>query len=152
MSQAKASWKSELEDRNTSQLLRMPYEAFIQRLFERMKEAGFADIHPAHAIVFQHLGREEMRVTELAERSQFTKQYVGRLAAELESLGYLERTDDPSDGRARLVRLSRRGKELTSVAERAIVEIEDDWSRRVGSDRYAELRGLLSDLILSLDA
>jgi DNA-binding MarR family transcriptional regulator len=141
---------SDLERQNTSQLLRLLYEAFIRRLFERLAELGFGDIHPAHAIVFQHLGRDGMRVTELAERAQLTKQYVGRLVAELEALGYLERASDPSDGRARLVRLSPRGEEVTSVAERAIAEIEHDWSRRVGPERYAELRSLLVDLSAAL--
>src|SRR5690348_12096346 len=73
----------DLERQNSSQLLRMPYEAFIGVLFEHLARAGYADIHPAHAIVFQLLPAEGARITALAERAQLTKQYLGRLVADL---------------------------------------------------------------------
>ncbi len=141
-----------LEQQNTSQLLRMPYQAFIARLFESLAAAGYADIHPAHAVVFQHLGSGAARVTELAGRAQLTKQYVGRLVADLEARGYLERVADPTDGRARLVRLSERGLEVTRAAEGIIADIEADWARRIGEAKYAELRRRLIGLIVALES
>lgn len=142
----------ELERRNTSQLLRISYQAFIGQLFERLAAAGYADIHPAHAIVFQHLPAGGTRVTELAERTQLTKQYLGRLVADLEDLGYLERAPDPTDGRAKLARLSARGQELTRVAEDIIAGIETDWAQRAGKTRHTALRRDLIHLIVALEA
>ena len=152
MSRAPDGRRQELEQQNTSQLLRMPYQAFIGRLFDALAAAGHADIHPSHAIIFQHLGAVGSRVTELAERTQLTKQYLGRLVAELEGLGYLERAPDPTDGRAKLVRLAERGREATRVAEGIIAGIEADWARRLGASRHAELRRHLIDLIVMLEA
>ncbi len=143
--------RRELARQNTSQLLRIPYQAFIGQLFEALATAGYGDIHPAHAIIFQHLRAEGSRATELAERTQLTKQYVGRLVAELEALGYLERTTDPTDGRARLVRLSVRGWDVTRVAEGIIARIEADWAQRLGAAQHAELRRRLIDLVIVLE-
>ncbi len=143
-------WR-ELERQNTSQLLRIPYQAFIGRLLADLAAAGYGDITPAHATVFQHLPAEGARVTELAQRAQLTKQYVGRLVAELEALGYLERAADPADRRARLVRLSRRGWAVTQAAERIIAEIEAEWARRIGAAEHAELRRHLVELIVALE-
>jgi DNA-binding MarR family transcriptional regulator len=152
MSRAPDGRRQDLEQHNTSQLLRMPYQAFVARLIEALAVAGHADIHPSHAIIFQHLSAEGSRVTELAERTQLTKQYLGRLVAELEDLGYLERTPDPTDKRAKRVRLSARGHVATRVAEEIIVGIEAEWMRRLGAVRYAELRRHLIDLIVMPEA
>lgn len=152
MSSAAAERRQELRQQNSSQLLRMPYQAFIRHLFKELAAAGYADIHPSHAIIFQHLPAEGARVTKLAERTQLTKQYLGRLIAELEGLGYLERTPDPTDGRAKLVRLAERGRGVTRVAEGIIAGIEADWARRLGASRYADLQRHLIDLIVTLEA
>ncbi len=152
MARAPNGRRQALEQQNTSQLLRMPYQAFIGQLFDALAATGYADIHPSHAIIFQHLRAEGSRVTELAERTQLTKQYLGRLVADLEGLGYLERTPDPTDARAKLVRLSERGREATRVAEGIIAGLEAEWAQRLGVSRYAILRRHLIDLIVMLEA
>lgn len=40
--------------------------------------AGFDDLRPAHAAVFQHIEADGSRLADLAERAQMTKQHRAR--------------------------------------------------------------------------
>ncbi len=63
----------------------------------------------AHTLLFPHLGGAGIRPTELARRLGISKQAVGPLVDDLVGWGMLERTADPHDGRATVVRLTEAG-------------------------------------------
>jgi DNA-binding MarR family transcriptional regulator len=132
-------------------LLGLLYQAWVARRHEELAAAGYPDIRPAHGLVFRDLPPEGARVTVLAARTGVTKQQMSLLADELVGLGYLERIPDPTDGRARIVRLTDRG-EQAFVAVRAInVRLEQDWASRFNADRLRRVRADLEDLIRALD-
>jgi DNA-binding MarR family transcriptional regulator len=131
---------------NISALLRGPHSAFIAQLHRGLSAAGYADIHPAHYVVFQHLRNEGSRLTDLAERAQITKQLMNYLVNHLERRGYLQRVPDPTDGRARLVRFTERGRGLERAAEENISRIEAEWAARLGARQMAHLRRILTRL------
>src|SRR3954466_2086679 len=91
-------------------LLFIPYRAMETRVFAALAAAGFDDFTPAQARVMQRIGPEGTRLTELAEAAQVTKQTASFLVDELERTGYVSRTPDPADARARLVRIAARGR------------------------------------------
>ena len=113
---------------------------------EGLSEAGFDDIRPAHTAVFQHIRAEGSRLSELAERAQLTKQSMGYLVDYLERRGYLERRPDPTDRRAALICLTKRGWDEIRAALAIIAELEGEWARRLGERRMAQLRELLEEL------
>ena len=59
------------------------------------------------------------------------------MADDLERLGYVERTADPADGRAKLIRLTERGAGSRATAVRIMGEIEAEWGERYGDDAVA---------------
>jgi DNA-binding MarR family transcriptional regulator len=75
-----------------------------------------------------------------------TKQSMGELVSHLESHGYVERVPDPSDGRAKLVRLTAKGRKTYPIARAAIAEVEVRWGERIGEQKLRRLRGLLEEL------
>jgi DNA-binding MarR family transcriptional regulator len=83
------------------------------------------------------------RLTALADRAAMTKQSVGEMASDLEHRGYLERVADPSDGRAKIIRLTERGQEAYATGRKLIDELEREWAERYGEDRVAALRDAL---------
>ncbi|WP_307848600.1 MarR family transcriptional regulator [Microbispora oryzae] len=76
--------------------------------FAALAAAGHTDITRAQGKLLQRVGEEGSPVTELAESAQVTKQTAGYLVDQVERTGYLERAPDPTDARARLVRLTNR--------------------------------------------
>ncbi len=131
---------------NLGNLLRDPAFFMNERLLERVAAAGFSDIRIAHTAVFQHVLDAGSRITELAERAQLTKPTVVYLVNDLEAMGYAERVPDPGDGRAKLVRLTKRGLAAREAGRAAVVEIETEWGAALGEERLAELRELLLEL------
>ena len=86
----------------------------------------------------------------LAERAQMTKQSMAELVAHLERLGYVERVPDPSDGRAKLVRATARGRRLYVIARDVVAELEAAWTERLGKAKMRQLRELLEELNAAL--
>ena len=100
--------------------------------------------------MFQFLDDEGTRVSVLAQRAQVTKQSMAELVAHLERHGYVERVPDPADGRAKLVRATRRGNEVYAVARQFVAELEQRWTERLGERKMRQLRRLLVELNESL--
>jgi DNA-binding MarR family transcriptional regulator len=134
------------EPLNVGVLLFIPYRAMETRVFDELAAAGFDDITPAQARVFQRLGPEGSRLTDLAQQSGLTKQTVGFLVDQLQRGGYVERVPDPSDGRARLVRIAERGARSVQASAKIVADVEAEWTAHLGEPRMEQLRQLLTDL------
>ncbi len=138
--------KAEVDELNLGLLLFVPYRALENRVFAGLTAAGFDDVTLAQARVFQRIGPDGTRLTELAQAAQVTKQSAGFLVDQLERAGYVERKADPTDARARLVCVADHGAEAARVAAAVIAEVEADWIAHIGARAMTELRQTLSRL------
>jgi len=68
---------------------------------------------------------------------------MNQLLRSLESLGYISRSDAPDEGRARVVRLTRRGRAAYSRVHEVLRDIEDEWSTELGPEDFGRLKELL---------
>ena len=137
---------SELEDFDTTPMVRLlglGFDAFTTELNDRIHATEFSDLRAGHGCVFGNIDPEGTRLTDLAERAFMTKQSVGEAVSDLEKRGYVERVPDPSDGRAKIIRLTERGREAQAVGFQIIDDIEQEWAERYGADRIAALREAL---------
>ena len=124
-------------------LLDVAFDRFSADLYERIAAAGFDDVRPGHGCVFGTIEPDGSRLTDLAERARMTKQTVGEVTTDLARLGYVERVPDPRDGRAKIIRLTARGREAQSVGRELIEETEAEWAERYGEDTMRSLRDAL---------
>src|SRR5919197_6086582 len=118
----------------------------MRRMLTRLHEQGFEDLDASHLSVLLYPGPQGARPSELAARRGMSKQAVNYLLGQLERLGYVERRADPDDRRSKRVALTRRGELAGLTMRDAVREIERDWERQLGRERFAQLRGLLLEL------
>jgi DNA-binding MarR family transcriptional regulator len=125
-------------------LLATATDLFAEELNRRIAVAGYEDVRPGHGCVFGTIDIDNgSRLTDLAERANMTKQSVGEVTTDLEHRGYVERVPDPEDGRAKIIRLTPRGRQAHAVGRRLIDELEEEWSERFGVETISALRRAL---------
>ena len=127
-------------------LLRFALDDVRERIYRGVVDAGFTDVRPVHVTLFRWPGPDGMRPTELAAAVHISKQSANDRLGELERLGYLRRDPDPQDSRARIVRLTARGRRLHEAALAAHDRIEREWEDAVGARRFHVLRETLAAL------
>src|SRR5262245_53608118 len=104
------------EHRRIGALLRVPFLTVVDRIYELLLAAGIHNVSHAHLALFRHIDEKKgSRVVDLAADAQMTKQSMSYLVDYLEEHGYVERALDPSDGRARLIRLTALGQRVMEI-------------------------------------
>ncbi|MGW4963498.1 MarR family winged helix-turn-helix transcriptional regulator [Nonomuraea sp. NPDC004186] len=119
----------------------------LAELHRQLDKEGFEGIRYSHGAVFRFIDDEGSRLTMLAERSGLSKQALGEVVTELERHGYVERTTDPDDHRAKIIRLTERGMKAQIAAARILGDIERRWAQRLGQDRIAGMRIVLEEVV-----
>lgn len=132
------------EDMLIGALLRVPAQAIHRRIIDELNAAGFKELRLPHMAVLQFPGPDGVRPGALAERAGMSKQAMNQLLRSLEGLGYIERSDTPDEGRARIVRFTKRGRAAYSKVHDILRDIEREWSAELGSARFAQLKELLA--------
>jgi DNA-binding MarR family transcriptional regulator len=134
------------DDLNVGLLMFIAYRAMENEAFAALAAAGHTDITRAQGKLLQRVHEDGSRITELAESAQITKQTAGYLVDQLERAGYLERAADPTDARARLVRLTDKARRMVPIADRAVADVEARWTTHLGRRRMDQLRDTLTRL------
>ena len=94
-----------------ARLLLAAHRALAADLVVELEERGWPDLRASQAALVLNVDRRfGTRLTELARRGGVTKQAMMVVVDDLEVRGLVRRTPDPEDGRAKVVRLTARGR------------------------------------------
>ncbi len=74
---------------------------------------------------------------------QITKQSLNSLLRHMEDRGYIELQPDPTDGRARRIRLTARGRQLDSVVRAHARRAEQELEQVIGKRQFQSFRDTL---------
>ena len=131
---------------NTVALLGQAYSLLGFRIVDGVVGAGFPQ-KPAHSAVFAQISPEGSRLTDLARGANMSPQAMGELVDELEELGYVVRRPDPTDRRAKLIVLTKKGHACIAAGIATIDGIEQHLIDRLGERGHRQLRSLLTKLL-----
>ena len=134
-----------------ARLLLAAHRTLAADLVVELEERGWPDLRASQAALLLNVDRRfGTRLTELVRRAGVTKQAMMVVVDELEVRGLVRRTPDPEDGRAKVVRLTARGRTLAAECRRAVAAVEARARRTLGGRRYESLRETL-DLLLEAE-
>jgi DNA-binding MarR family transcriptional regulator len=137
-------------ERDLARLLLEAQRALGAEFVAMLEERGYPDARPGHAALIMHIDRRSgTRLTDLARRAHMTKQGMMLVVDDLQDRGYVRRVPDPEDARAKIIRLTARGRRYVAEARRTVAAIEATVRRELGDRRHEVLRGALEELIES---
>lgn len=128
---------------NIGRLLNEAVHRFEESVLEKMAAAGHGECTLSHINVTRNLDLEGTRATELARRASMTKQSLSELLTQLEALGMVTRVPDPTDGRAKVVLFTEKGRDWLENFHTALERTEKELESELGTTLYkAVKRGL----------
>ena len=131
------------EDMLIGALLRVPAQAIHRRIIKELNAAGFGELRLPHMAVLQFPGPDSVRPSALAERAGMSKQAMNQLLRSLETFGYIVRSDVPGEGKARVIRFTKRGHAAFSKIIDILRDVEREWSAELGQKHFIQLKELL---------
>src|ERR1044072_2642922 len=128
-------------------LFEIAKDAFFEDFRAELEQTEFADIRPTHGCVFRFVKGGGLRLTVLAEMAGMTKQSVGEIVDDLEVRGYVKRRPEPDDKRAKIICLTERGERGQATGLALFAKVEKQWAERYGTERIAQVRELLEEVV-----
>jgi DNA-binding MarR family transcriptional regulator len=132
-------------------LLGLAYLRFVDALNADLRQRGFTNIGASFGYVLRAVANEPLTTTQLGARLQLTPQGAAKIVDDMVQHGYLERREDPSDGRAKLLFLASRGRRALRAARAFHRAFEEDFARIHGAPLARTLREAL-ELLTNADA
>jgi DNA-binding MarR family transcriptional regulator len=127
-------------------MLGQAYSLLGFRIVDGVVGAGFPQ-KPAHSAVFAQIDPEGSRLTDLARRANMSPQAMGELVDELEEMKYVVRRPDPTDRRAKLITLTKKGHACIAAGTATIGGIEQQLTDLLGERGHRQLRRLLAKVL-----
>ncbi len=132
--------------RRFTSVARLLHEAFNvcrDRVLDKLTSHGHPSINMSHGVVLRNMDLEGTPLSVVTKRAGLSRQAVAKVAGQLEALGYLTASRDPTDRRAKILKLSSKGVALFADSIEAYGAFEDELAQRIGRRRLEQFRTTL---------
>jgi DNA-binding MarR family transcriptional regulator len=119
----------------------------LEQVYASVVAAGYDDLSRSQVWMFRYPTPDGLQPSELADLLQITKQSVNDLLHDMEARGYLMRKPHPTDGRARVIRLTAKGRRLEQTVYEAARSAQEAIADMLGPRRFAQLHQSLEAVV-----
>lgn len=114
-----------------------------ESLQNSMRKAGLPPLSRTQSMIMVNISDGITRPSDLARNIGISRQAIQQTLVEMEKSGLITLAPDPADGRAKIVKFSRRGTGIGKIAFDALDEIEAELTRRLGVRAVKQVKELL---------
>jgi len=132
-------------------VLRAATDVFVGEGMRVVREAGLEGVRDVDMALYRNLDLSGTRLTVVAERAQMTKQAMRELVAKTEALGFIERSPDPQDGRAKIIGFTPAGLDMLGYVREGILQAEAALERITGAPFLREAKRRLRHYVNAVD-
>ena len=133
-------------------LLNVAFCVFKRDLHRHLAGCGFDDVGPSFGYIFRLLDREPHNLQGVSVALGITAQGALKIVNDMVEKNYVERRDDPDDGRVKWLELTDRAKDAMAQAKRFHHQYERGLARRLGKAEVSALRAVLEDIYAGAQA
>ena len=113
------------------------------RIIELIGDLGHVDVRSTHLTVIRNLDLEGTRITELARRAGVTKQSMSDLVRRCEDMGFVGRSADETDRRAKKIIFTNKGRELVEDIWDVVDRVDEEMAVIIGRIKVTSLQNTL---------
>ena len=128
---------------SVARLLHDSFNVCRGRVLEKLASRGHPEINLSHSVVLRHIDVDGTPLSVVTKRAGVSRQAVAKVARQLEALGYLATLPDPTDRRAKVLKLTPSGMRLFAACIEAYEAFEGELAQSIGRRRLEQFRNTL---------
>lgn len=133
-------------------LLNVAFGTFKAQLHARLAQAGFDDLGSSFGYVFRMLQAQPQSLSQVASGLGITSQGALKVINDMVAKGYVERHEEPGDGRVKRLALTPRALAAMAEAQRFHQQFEQDLAAKFGQAPMASMRLILEAMYAGASA
>jgi DNA-binding MarR family transcriptional regulator len=127
-------------------LLNIAFGTFKHQLHAHLAKKGFDDVGSSFGYVFRMLAAAPQNLSQVAQGLGITSQGALKVINDMVAKGYVQRYDDPDDGRSKRLALTSRARALMAEAHRFHDQFERKLAETCGKEEVATMRVVLEKM------